>query len=234
MACESRRVLILGREGERQALGAALAAGPLRHWEVLEADSFERARFLLHLDECDVLLIDERVCEGDDSTGLSWLACHPRTPVLLVGAGSVPVVAAALEHGARWLPHTLALQHPELLAAALRQAARAAEDGARRRRAEETLLECRHHVSRLVNLLWEAAPADGRTGWCTQRHLMQRLHEEIARVERHGPVRRAGRGVCRARPEWHDRRHGPGPGRLGRGPDRPGQAPLRRGRPVRP
>ncbi|HZT80145.1 MAG TPA: diguanylate cyclase, partial [Gemmataceae bacterium] len=58
----------------------------------------------------------------------------------------------------------------------------------RARLAGEALHECRRQVSRLVGLLWEASPVDGRARWFTQRHMLERLHEEVSRAERHGTL----------------------------------------------
>lgn len=39
---------------------------------------------------------------------------------------------------------------------------------------------------RRVNLLWEAAPSEGRVRWYTQRYMLERLEEEIFRSQRYG------------------------------------------------
>src|SRR5262249_39077316 len=54
------------------------------------------------------------------------------------------------------------------------------------RRAVDGLQECRRQVSRLVTMLWESTPLEASTRWFTQRHMMERLQEEIARTARHG------------------------------------------------
>jgi PleD family two-component response regulator len=35
-------------------------------------------------------------------------------------------------------------------------------------------------------MLWQASPTAGRTRWFSQRHMMERLEEEVARADRHG------------------------------------------------
>src|SRR5438132_1402068 len=50
----------------------------------------------------------------------------------------------------------------------------------------EALGECRRQVRRLVTLLWAQSPTESHPRWFTQRHMMERLHEEIARTQRHG------------------------------------------------
>src|SRR5262249_14821593 len=76
--------------------------------------------------------------------------------------------------------------HPQLLAAALQQTSRWGELHRRVRLATDRLQECRGQVSRLVAMLWESAPLEANARWFTQRHMMERLHEEIDRSARHG------------------------------------------------
>src|SRR5437762_3483613 len=56
----------------------------------------------------------------------------------------------------------------------------------RTRRRNDQLRDCRSQVTRLVNLLWDATPAEGRPRWFSQRYMLERLQEEICRSERHG------------------------------------------------
>src|SRR5439155_14718596 len=56
---ERRRVLMAARQSEAAELHDLFAQTALKTWDVLEADSFERARFLLQYNPCDVLLVDE-------------------------------------------------------------------------------------------------------------------------------------------------------------------------------
>jgi GGDEF domain-containing protein len=156
-------------------------------WEARTADTFERALFLLQHDACDALLLDESLSGGDGGNGLIWLANQREAPVLFLSAAVASTITAALERGAAaWLPRDLVPAHPELLAAALKQAARLGQLRGQTRHAERALLDCRRQVSRFVDLVWEITPADPRTGWLPQRHMMERLHEEVARSSRHG------------------------------------------------
>jgi diguanylate cyclase (GGDEF)-like protein len=107
--------------------------------------------------------------------------------VVLLSAAEPARLATALERGVKlWLPRDLALAHPPLVSAALRQAVEWTDLRLRCRRVDDALNDCRRQVNRFVDLLWETASLDPRTGWCTQRHMMDRLQEEIARSMRFG------------------------------------------------
>ncbi len=186
-AIQRRRVLLAAAEPARGECRPLFHNEILRDWDVIEADSLERARFLLQLDPCDVLLLDCSLYRGGGGDDLSWLASQRRAPVLFLGDSNPETIADALRHGAQyWLPRELARRHVPVLAAMLRQAA---EFGDLQRRGQETsaaLEDTRRQVSRLVNLLWEAVPGEGRARWFTQRHMLERLEEEVIRTQRYG------------------------------------------------
>jgi diguanylate cyclase (GGDEF)-like protein len=95
------------------------------------------------------------------------------------------------------LPRELGLSQPSLLTAVLNQAAHRGELQRNHRRAGEALQECRRQVQRLVTLLWSMSPSEAHPHWFTQRHMMERLQEEIARTARHGtPLSVALGEVC--------------------------------------
>jgi diguanylate cyclase (GGDEF)-like protein len=179
-----RRVLLAAEAGERSAFRQLFQAEPLHNWEVVEADSLERARFLLQLDPCDVLLLDGGLYRGGE---LSWLAGQRRAPVLFLADGEPRVIADALRQGVHyWMPREAARRHADVLAVMLKQAA---DFGDLQRRGQETsdaLEDARRQVNRLVNLLWEAVPGEGRARWFTQRHMLERLEEEVIRAQRYG------------------------------------------------
>jgi GGDEF domain-containing protein len=184
---ERRRVLLAASAAARDTLQVPFSHEALRGWDAFTADSCERARFLVQHDLCDVLLLDESLCEDEARAGLAWLAGQHDAPVLLLSRPDPGLITAALQHGvAQWLPRELVLGHPPLLAAALRQALCCSERQRRARLAGESLQDSRRQVSRLVELLWESVPVEPRTRWFTQRYMMERLHEEVARTERHG------------------------------------------------
>jgi GGDEF domain-containing protein len=182
-----RRVLIAAVAAEQELLVSLFVRGLVPNWQALTADSFERARFLLQHDPCDALLVDESLFVRESPPALAWLAGQAEAPAVLLSSPSAEGVRAALESGVNlWLPRQLALDHPPLLAAALRQASRWSDLRRCLRLATDSLRECRRQVSRLVAMLWESTPVEATARWFTQRHMMERLQEEIARTERHG------------------------------------------------
>ena len=184
---ERRRVLLASRPRIARALQAQFDAGLFPGWDAVEADGLERARFILQMEPCDVLVLDADLYRNGGDDALSWLGGPDETPVLLLADGAPGLVVEALSQGAdHWLPRDLALSCPALLAATLQTAAHLADLRRRARQAGETLADCRRQVSRLVSLLWEATPAEGRHGWFNQRHMLERLDEEVARTQRHG------------------------------------------------
>jgi diguanylate cyclase (GGDEF)-like protein len=183
---ERPRMLLLGAERERAELRALFAGAALACWEVVQAESIERARFVLQAQAIDVLLLDGSLYRPA-ADGLAWLAEQTDAPVLLLGDGPSEAIAEALRRGAHaWLPRERALACPALLDVALRKAV---QMGLLRRRAaalDDELSATRERVDRLVSLLWEAAPGQWTGRWFTQRHMLQRLDEEVARAQRHG------------------------------------------------
>jgi diguanylate cyclase (GGDEF)-like protein len=184
---QRRRVLLAAAELAREEWRPLFGADLLSDWEVIEADSLERARFLLQLDPCDVLLLDRSLYRDGGSDELSWLAAQRRTPVLFLGDSNAETIADALGKGAQyWLPRELARRHVPVLAAMLRQAAEFSDVQRRGQETSAALEDTRRQVSRLVNLLWEAVPGEGRARWFTQRHMLVRLEEEVIRTQRYG------------------------------------------------
>jgi len=180
-----RRALVVAADPERRALEALFSSGRLDGWEAVAADGLDRARFVVQMELFEAVVLDAGLYPADGAD-LAWLGGPEQTPVLFL-ADAPPGAADALRRGAaQWLPRELALADPSLLAAALGAAAEAGELRRRARRAGESLEEYRRQVSRLVGLLWEAAPAEGQGGWFTQRHMLERLHEEVHRCARHG------------------------------------------------
>lgn len=183
---DRRRVLVAAAAPERSLLAESFRGEALEDWEALEADSFERARFILQHDACDVLLVDESLYRREEQEGLTWLTTQRDAPVVFLAKPAPEIITPALDAGvSQWLPRDLALANPALLAAALNQAARWTDLRRRVRLAGEALFECRRQVTGLVSLLWETSPVNTRTRWLTQRHTMERLHEEVTRSERY-------------------------------------------------
>jgi diguanylate cyclase (GGDEF)-like protein len=184
--CEHRRVLLIGSNEGRKELLEVLGGEIFQEWETVQTSSFLHARFIVQHQSCDVVLVDERFLYGDEPV-FSWLTARQQTPVLLLSDAGVEQATAALAQGANvWLPRKTALQHPPLLAAALQQLVQLSDLRRRARLAGEALYDSRRQVNRLVGMLWDAAPNDVHTRWFTQRYMMERLEEEVARAERHG------------------------------------------------
>jgi diguanylate cyclase (GGDEF)-like protein len=184
---ERRRVLVVGSDEARRPLRELFAHELLDEWEAQEVDSFAQARFVLQHERSDALLVDESVFVTDEAKGLTWLASQQHAPALLLASANADLAAAGLERGAnQWLPRGLALGHPRLLSAALLQIVQLGDLRRRARLTGEALGDCRKQVSRLVGLLWDASPTDARTRWANQRHMMERLEEEVARSDRYG------------------------------------------------
>jgi PleD family two-component response regulator len=183
---DRRRVLIAAASGERESLGALFACGEVEGWEAHEADSFEQARFLLQHDPGHVLLVDESLYRTEGSEGLAWMAAQQVPLVFLAGEEPATIVDVIDRGIVQWLPRDLAVRHPGVLAALLNQAAARGDLRRSNRLLGESLQECRRQVRRLVTLLWGLSPIETHARWFTQRHMMERLQEEIARLERHG------------------------------------------------
>lgn len=186
-ACLERRRVLLAAEGPARAPLRGLFDGEqVPGWEAAEADSVERARFLLQMDPCDVLLLDGSLYDGD-AGGLRWLARQDIAPTLFLADATAEAVREALRQGAHaWMPRYLALDHPPLLGAVLDQVAAFGELRRRAEVARGALHDSRQQVNRLVRMLWEVTPDEAANGWYTQHHMMDRLQEELARTQRHG------------------------------------------------
>jgi GGDEF domain-containing protein len=183
---ERRRVLLAAEASARGPTAAALATlGP--GWEAVEADGFEKARFRLQMERCDVLLLDASLHRPGDSGGVAGLSAARPEPVVFLADDRAAVTLDAVRRGADyWMPRALACSCPPLLGALLHQALELAELRRRLGAAEADVRAGRQHVERLLGLLWDAAPTDGRGPWFTQRHMMERLQEELARSRRRG------------------------------------------------
>jgi diguanylate cyclase (GGDEF)-like protein len=177
------RVLLVARDGIREELRGLM---PTADWEVIEARSLEHARFVQDGQPCEAIIVDGGLAGPGWSEGLARLAGQVLAPVVLIGEVAVGSVLEGLRLGASWLPVEIAYRHPELLAGLLTQAIAVGQE---RQRAVNTTVQLRHcygRVDRLLGLLWEAAPGEGPVRWYSQRHMLERLDEEVARTRRHG------------------------------------------------
>ncbi len=184
---ERRRVLFAGFSLERAILLGQFDAGLYPGWEALGADRIEQARYVQQMEPCDVLVLDSELYRTSDPDALSWLRGSDGTPILFLADATPGLMMEALIQGAdHWLPRDLALSCPALLFAQLQTAASLGNLRRRCRLAGERLADSRKQVSRLVNLLWESSPSEGCYGWFNQRHMLERLDEEVARARRLG------------------------------------------------
>src|SRR5262249_32084560 len=118
---------------------------------------------------------------------LGWLGGRAEAPVLFVCDGTPERVARALAEGVwQWLPRSLVREHPAVLDAALRHAALRRATLPQVRRGDDRPRARRAQATRLANLLWAATPEEGRPRWSSQRHMLERLDEEVSRSRRHG------------------------------------------------
>jgi diguanylate cyclase (GGDEF)-like protein len=123
----------------------------------------------------------------EGTIGLAWLGRQPDAPLVFLGNEQAERFRAAYEHGASvCLPRSLTLGEPALLDAVLRRTVRGADLLRTHSRTKDTLLQCRRQVDRLVTMLWRTVPVEGDNHWFSQRHVLMRLQEEIARSDRHG------------------------------------------------
>jgi diguanylate cyclase (GGDEF)-like protein len=212
MAAESRpaRLLLAAVPREGVVLRDLFAAGLLGNWEVTEADSLVQARFLLQHSPWDVLLVDEGVYLREDGEGLVGLVQHHPVGVLLLGDMPAQALLRAWQQGIhQWLPRRATLEQPALLAAALGQAMRVGQWRRQQQLAEAALWECQRQRDRLLELLWRAVPLEDGAGWLTQRHVLERLQEEVVRSRRYGEPLSVALAEVQA-PQAVDLEEGPG------------------------
>lgn len=180
---EARRALVVARpEGRAVFVAAVRAAG----WRAVEADGFAHARYLLSMAACDGIVVSGDLGGPEFVDGLAWLASKVSAPPVLVAPLSESVTVSAMRHGLLWMPSDALSTCPNLLGALLGQAEAL---GRQRRRAELAEEDCRDvavRAERLVNMLWETAPLEGRPHWFTQRYMLERLDEEVERCRRRG------------------------------------------------
>jgi GGDEF domain-containing protein len=178
-----RRAIVVARPHARAELvSLAQESG----WAVSEAEGFGHAHFLLSTISVDGAVIWDDVAGPEFLDGLVWLSERLKAPPVLVARRADDVVLAAMRLGVLWVSPDALRAAPTLLGTLLEQAE---ELGRRFRAAGEThsaLRESEARVQRLLSMLWDSAPIDGPARWCTQRHLLERLDEEVERCRRGG------------------------------------------------
>jgi GGDEF domain-containing protein len=181
-AASPLRLLLVAPEPERSGLRVLL--DPAR-WDTVEADTLRQARFLLQMCDCDVVAVAASLAGSAWDEELTWLAGEASSPLVLLGSAEPDRVAEALHQGALWLPYDHR-PHPQLLAAMLAQGTRASEQRRQAAADRAALQDSQGRIDRLLALLWEAAPGEGPVRWYTQRYMLERLDEEVARAQRQG------------------------------------------------
>ncbi len=176
------RLLLLSDAPESGLLRSLFANDFLANWEVIEADGLEHARFLQQWNPCDLILVERSHGDAADED-LGSLTLGQRTSVVILSDQEPTRQASLMEH---WLPRRLVLEHPQILAVVLQQAAQLSGQGQLLRQREEALQSCRRQVNRLSDLLWQTVPESTLPPWFTQRQMIERLREEVMRSKRYG------------------------------------------------
>src|SRR5205823_5890267 len=133
-----------------------------------------------------VLLEGAQVPESELKRGAQTIASWPAAVVVLSDRPAAVVRAdpkAALQH---WLPRELIGKHPPLLHVMLQQAAQLCDVQRELSWRKVVLEDCQRQVGRLVEMLSPSFLAEDSDTWFTQRHMMERLFEEVTRSQRHG------------------------------------------------
>ncbi len=158
----------------------------LAGWDVLEADSLEHARFLQQCDPFDEVRVDHAHVPERDRNSLGCLTLPGGTSLIVLSETasetSPPYEGQGPQH---WLPRRRALEDPPLLAVVLSQAAQMTKLQRLLQQQEQALQTSRCQADRLLELLWQGLPAEGRTPWLTQRRVLERLGEEVMRSQRY-------------------------------------------------
>lgn len=183
-----RRVLLTAGPQEQQPFRILFANPILADWELILAESLDRAGAVITHTSCESLLVHEDLIDQEGANALVWLSKQREVPMILIGGQNAEASMRAFQGGVSLsMCRDVALAHPSLMSAVLQQAQRMAGERQRHQQTLHQLSDSRRHIDRLVGLIWRTAPAVDRDDhWFTQRHMMDRLQEEIARRDRHG------------------------------------------------
>lgn len=185
VAPERPRVLIAAGAEQQSSFEALFAQEPLDQWETAAATSFAQARFALQYQPCDLLLINNDLVEREGSQGLAWLAFQLETPVLFLGDDRPELYARVFDLGlGACLPYSLAMMQPALLHMAMRHAVADWDVKFQHKQMQEQLARTQQHVERLTQMIWRMTPISDDQ-WYSQRHMLERLGEELTRCQRH-------------------------------------------------
>ena len=174
----NRRLLLIAGEPARSVWRALLP----EDWEVGETGSVEYARLIQRIGACDVVLLSGDRLDFENLQTASRLFVKDSAPVVIVAERADEAVLEAIRAGAVWLPEAAARSQPELLVAVLDQAVALAI----RSRLVPGSCTCQARIDRLLDLLWQATPGTVTGQWFSQRHMLERLDEEVSRTQRDG------------------------------------------------
>lgn len=177
------RLLLVAPEAAR---GRLRPLTPDAAWDVVEAATLEQARFIHEAHHCDVAVVDGGLAAAGWGDGLAGLAAQLHAPLVLVTEPRPEFLLESQRHHALWLPGDVAVQHPPVFHGVLTQALAAGHERRQAHLTRDALRTSQARVDRLLGLLWETVPGDGPARWLSQRHMLERLEEEVARTRRHG------------------------------------------------
>lgn len=178
------RVLLLSAGGD---LANLFADAALSGWECVPAKNSGQAAVLCQSKPCDIVVADESHYHKEGLEGIHWLTYQVRCPIVLVADVNARIVARAYGRGvSAWLPAKYVRAQPRLLHHTLERLLHCRRLQLRCEQSEQALEQCQHEVDRLVSLFRRAGKLDAEKHWYSQRHMLQRLAEEIARAGRHG------------------------------------------------
>ena len=185
LAPDRARVLVVDGAERQSEFLELFRQYPLAAWAPLPADSFAFARFLLQHHPCNMLVVSSELLAREGDQGLTWLAFQQEAPVVFIGDDDAILYARAYDLGVTTcLSRSLALAHPPLLHSVMQQAVQSWENKAAQLRLQRQLAESCRHVDRLVQMIWRITPRHDDQ-WYSQRHMLERLQEELARCQRH-------------------------------------------------
>ncbi len=181
-----RRVLLLSGKNEELVRGL-VRTGLLAGWSIQEAFSLEYAVALQQRGPCDVVLIEGSLVEQRHlETWAGAISSWP-TPVVVLADRAAAVVqtdaGSALQH---WVPRSLVAGYPSLLEVMLHHAVQLSELQRELSWRTMVLQDCQRQVDRLVEMVSPSFLTEPSLSWFTQRHMMERLYEEVTRSQRHG------------------------------------------------
>jgi len=179
---EPARVLLAATPSHLEALRILFETPELAAWTIIEADTAERLHFLERFHSCDAFVLDADLVSDAD---VLRLRSGVRKPVILLGEGHPPPCFDLRTASWTWLPIAAVLQHPSLLVATLGHLNDVVGVQEKCARAQAAWQSCRRQVDGLVDLLWQVVPGEMSVPWFSQRYMLQRCEEEVARSRRH-------------------------------------------------